>query len=333
MWLEQRYIESLQNQVRNFSKKSNTLYNFSCPICGDSAKDSSKARGYVYFKEGKFLYRCHNCGAGTFFTNFLRMHFPLLYKQYSMEKFRRKTVSISKPVQEQELAFEDKDIELKNLCIPLDMLSKDHKALRYIKGRCIPKSRYSDIYFINNLSQLKATFPNYDTDFKDGPRVIFPIRNRKRKLLGVAARATYDSSLRYINLKKETDEPLIFNLENINFGKTIYVTEGAIDSMFLPNCLAVSGADFEKLDSVVDKNKCILIFDNQPRNYQIVKRMEKIIDKGWRVVVWPEQANGKDINNMILNGMPLADIYRIINTHVYEGLTARIKLNKWKKVG
>ena len=73
----------------------------------------------------------------------------------------------------------------------------------------------------------------------------------------------------------------------------------------------------------------IWIFDNEPRNREIVTRISKVVDRGDKVVVWPKNILQKDINDMHLAGH---DVQRVVESNVYQGLKAKLKFNDWKKV-
>ena len=73
----------------------------------------------------------------------------------------------------------------------------------------------------------------------------------------------------------------------------------------------------------------IWVFDNEPRNREIVKRISNTIDKGEQVIIWPKQVVEKDINDMALAGH---DIMSILESNTYSGLKAKVKFNTWKKV-
>ena len=70
-------------------------------------------------------------------------------------------------------------------------------------------------------------------------------------------------------------------------------------------------------------------FDNEPRNREIVERIDKTIGRGDKIVIWPKQIVEKDINDMVLSGH---DIMSILESNTYSGLKAKIKFNNWKKV-
>jgi len=74
---------------------------------------------------------------------------------------------------------------------------------------------------------------------------------------------------------------------------------------------------------------CIFVFDNEPRNKEIVNRISKTIDRGDKVVIWPTSIQQKDINDMVIAGLNVMDVLKL-NTH--SGLEAKIKFNNWKKV-
>jgi hypothetical protein len=73
----------------------------------------------------------------------------------------------------------------------------------------------------------------------------------------------------------------------------------------------------------------VWIYDNEPRNAEIVSRISRTIDRGERVVIWDSDIKEKDINDMILAGR---DVQRVIESNTYQGLEAKLKLNYWKKV-
>ena len=73
----------------------------------------------------------------------------------------------------------------------------------------------------------------------------------------------------------------------------------------------------------------IWIFDNEPRNREIVARISKVIDRGDKVVIWPKKIQQKDINDMFLAGL---NVQKVVDSNVYSGLEATLKFNDWKKV-
>ena len=64
-YIDTKYISLISLRLRNFTKKGDYLWNFSCPFCGDSQKNKKKARGFVYRTKNDLFYKCHNCSHGT----------------------------------------------------------------------------------------------------------------------------------------------------------------------------------------------------------------------------------------------------------------------------
>ena len=76
-------------------------------------------------------------------------------------------------------------------------------------------------------------------------------------------------------------------------------------------------------------NNPVWIYDNEPRNREIVNRIDRTIDKGDSVVIFPSSIDEKDINDMVIAGH---DVQKIVECNTYSGLEAKLKFNTWKKV-
>ena len=100
--------------------------------------------------------------------------------------------------------------------------------------------------------------------------------------------------------------------------------------MFIDNCIAAAGADIHL--SFVSHNDVIFVFDNEPRNKEIIKRMQTAVEKNFQVVIWPNHIKEKDINDMIMNGKSQQDVQYIINQNTYSGLSALTQLNTYKRI-
>jgi hypothetical protein len=73
----------------------------------------------------------------------------------------------------------------------------------------------------------------------------------------------------------------------------------------------------------------VWIYDNEPRNIEIVRRIGNTIDSGDSIVIWPESIDDKDINDMVMSGL---DVQSVIESNTYSGLEAKLKFNTWKKI-
>ena len=86
--VDTKYIGLVSSRLTKFKRVKPNLYNFRCPLCGDSKKQQNKARGYLYGIKENINFRCHNCGASMSLSNFLKKIDTTLHKQYVMEKFK-----------------------------------------------------------------------------------------------------------------------------------------------------------------------------------------------------------------------------------------------------
>lgn len=336
-WVELKYVSVISARLRNYTVKGRSPFiaNFSCPFCGDSQKSTKKARGYFYTKANKINMMCHNCGKSCSFGTFLKEFAPDEFKNYIFEKFKEDNLYNRKEVQSEEKVDEplvqesSKDIFLG---IPIKDLTESSAAIKYLRGRRIPEDRYAELFYVDNFGKLAESFPKYD--FENLPkdqRIIFPVRNRRGDLVGISARAISNTKLRYVILKI-LDEPMIYNLDKIDIGKPVIAVEGAIDSMFLPNAVAADGADFAKIVEIIPRTSLTIAMDNEPRNREIVNKMRDICDMNIPLVIWPKwiKVYGKDINEMIKNGLTNEKIIRTINESTRTGLQCKLSLASWK---
>ena len=123
------------------------------------------------------------------------------------------------------------------------------------------------------------------------------------------------------------DAPKIYGFDQIDSSKPIYIVEGPFDSTFIQNAVATCGSDIDIRS--FDWCDYIYVFDNEPRNREIVNRISKTIDRGEKVVIWPKTITEKDINDIVLSGQEIMDV---IKSNTYKGLEAKVKFTEWKKV-
>jgi len=335
LYVDLKYISTIGTHLRNFKKKKENLYNCSCPICGDSEKKKTKARGYFYQKNNSMFYRCHNCGSGLGLSNFLKQHFPSHHDQYVLEKYKsgvdnktaRKIVEITPKIVLNSFVSEK--------ATKLSDLSDEHYAKQYVLARKIPKTFFTKIYFTPDFADLvEDVFPGkYSNLSKNDSRLIIPFFNSDNKLIGLQGRSfSPERSLRYITIRAESTTNLIYGLDQFDGRKTGYVVEGPIDSMFLPNCLAAANSDLESVCKKVTADNLVLIYDNEPRNKEIVRLLEQSINSGKKVCIWPSSIVEKDINDMILSGVSSEDILSVIKNRTFCGLEAHLEFCRWKKI-
>ena len=335
LFLDQKYISLISNRLPLFKKKDDYLYNCRCIICGDSTKNKRKTRGYFFKYKSELRYKCHNCDASLSFGNFLKNLDPTLYSQYTLEKYSEgNTVRLTPTVPE--LVFEEPVFKSSNerlldkLLDRLDTLPEDNEAVKFCIERNIPKNKYDKIYFIDNVKNIVQLNDIYKESIKtEEPRLVLPFYDSNGQLSGVTCRALRGETLRYITIKIRDSVPLLFGINDINKEKPVYVVEGPIDSLFLDNCIAAAGTSFSKINTLdIPVDKLVIIIDNQPRNKEVCKVIEKNIDQGYNVVIWPQTVEEKDINEMVTAGR---DVKSIIKKNTFQGLAAKAKFMAWKR--
>jgi len=332
-----QYAQHLAGRLDRYKIKQTRHYkiNFRCPICGDSKKSRSKARGWLLEKDNSLFYYCHNCGASHSFSNFLKAIDPLAYNDYVAEKFIGKannsletTTSTLEQTKFEQPNFSHRDV-LKNLK-KISQLDYNHPVKKYIDKRSIPTKHHYRLYFAPRFKEwINGIIPNkFENVKKDEPRLVIPFLDKDRKCFGVAARGFDPDGLRYISIMFE-EVPKIFGLDKVNFKEKYYVVEGALDSMFLSNAVAMAGAD-GGTNALENVENAVFVFDAEPRNKEIHKRMEKLIDAGHSIVIWPNDIEGKDINEMVLSGK-ISCVESLMRTITYKGLEAKLKFQQWRR--
>ena len=159
--------------------------------------------------------------------------------------------------------------------------------------------------------------------------MIIPFYSTTGDLFAFQGRAFGNEQPKYLTIKLDETKQKIYGLERINFQKQIYIVEGPIDSLFIDNCLAAGGADINV--AMLPSKNMTYILDNEPRNKEIVKRMYKIIDDGHSIVVWPDEIQLKDVNDLIISGLNTDEIKKIISNNTFTNLEAITKVNNWKR--
>ena len=332
-YIDLKYLNILSGQLSQFKRKDNNLFNFRCPFCGDSERNKLKARGYVFLVEGAYLYKCHNCGISANVDKLLSHVNSQLHREYRTERF---VDSGRKPVQRNKgktgIKFTSRKYHTNTPLKTLKKISQlpfDHPAKQYVEKRQIPKEYHRKLFYASKFAKfVNSLVPNKLDEKYDEPRLIIPFFDEYENLIGFQGRAFGKSAVKYITIMLNEDATKVYGLEEVDKRKKVYVTEGPIDSMFLPNSLAMAGSDMKSLDI----QDVVYIYDNEPRSKQILNKIEKNISAGHSVCIWPSFLQEKDINDMILAGMSVSEILKIINDNTFENLKAKVKLAEWRKV-
>ena len=317
-----KYIGLVSSRLPKFKKVKADLYNFRCPLCGDSQKHKNKARGYIYAKKADANYKCHNCGASTTFSNFLKTLDPTLQKQYIFEKFQTRNTGKGSIIEEPKINFKNPVFRKK---IDLPRASEVKIAKQYLDNRKLDSTKF---YYTDKFKEWTNTQKQtFDYIGKDEPRIIIPMYDSTKKLIGFQGRSLIPNSIKYITIMIDEDAPKIYGLDQITEEKPIYIIEGPFDASLVENGIAMCGADVD-IGSFCWSDY-IYVYDNEPRSREITTRIRKTIDRGDKVVIWPTTIEEKDVNDMILGGH---DVMGMLKSNTYSGLKAKIKFNNWKKI-
>ena len=341
LWIDIKYANLLSAQLELYKvKKSNPyLANCRCPLCGDSSKNKTKTRGYLLQHKTSLFYKCHNCGMSMGFSKFLQTTNGNLHSQYKVEKYKES--DDDKPIKEPDITRFAPPKFISNTILKklkkISQLSHDHSAKLYVEQRKVPANQHYKLFYCKKFNafvneHLSPGMFDEAALKNDEPRLIIPFISKGGNLIAIQGRSfKKNSSLRYITIKLDNDAPLVYNMNNIDQTKPVYCVEGPIDSMFVPNSIAVAGADLKRVEDVLTSEDVTYIFDNQPRNKEIIRIMERACDDGQKVVVWPDNIIEKDINDMIMSGISAAQILDIINYNTHSKLVLKVKLNAWSK--
>jgi hypothetical protein len=264
------------------------------------------------------------------FFNFLKKVEPTLVESYQLERFKENSNYNSPEPDFKEV--KKKPVFVKKLDLPsIDSLSDEHFAKQYVVGRKIPQEHHSNLYYAEDFKSFVESF-GLEKDLKpDDKRLIIPFHDKEGNLTGFQGRALGESKIRYITIKLLEDVPRMYGYNKVNPEEKILVVEGPIDSMFLKNAVAVASSSLESASEFLDKSNIVLLFDNEPRNKEIVKLMEHAIDNHFQIVIWPEFIQEKDINEMFLGGLDQEELHDIIEKFTFVNLRAKMEFINWKK--
>ena len=336
IWLDHKYINLLSGRLERFARVGSETYRFRCPICGDSEKDKRKTRGYVFQRGGKLRYFCHNCGASMRFQYLMKAIDPTLYLEYVKEKIKENNQNneTHEFVQKMKPPVFVKETQLSELT-KVSKLKPDHPVKQWVDSRQIPSHTHYKLFYCKKFaSWVNSMIPDkFNDKVENEPRLIIPFLDENKKLFGFQGRSFKKNGLRYISIMLDENKPKMFGLDTVDKEQDIYLVEGPLDSLFLPNAVASAGSELtSNIDKAqLPKDKIIVIYDNEPRNKEIVNKIDRAIEAGYRVCVWPTTLEEKDINDMVLAGRSPEKVKEIIDECTYTGATARLHFALWRK--
>lgn len=332
-----KYTSILGSRLRNFTKKNDYLWNYSCPVCGDSKTNTRKARGFIYRFKQDLLVKCHKCGYSSNLGNLIKHIDSNLYDEYVVERYKSGATKyndhkdISEVLPKKKVVVQNEDKILQGLQ-RIDSLSESHPAVKYILNRKIPKDKWSLLYFCPKFKEWSNDrvfkFTNLEDDH---PRLVIPFFNSSGNCFAYQGRAFGKEEPKYYTIKIDETQEKIYGFDRIDQSSKVYVVEGPIDSLFLPNAIAVSGASFDTplIRSIL--SNATIIMDNEPRSPIIAKQLYNYIELGYSVCLFPNTVREKDINELILSGKTIKEVVELINTNTFSGIEAKLKFTEWRK--
>ena len=256
------------------------------------------------------------------FNNFLKELDPTLHKQYTLEKFRDGHTGRGFVVEAPKLEF-SKPVFRKKLDLP--KASEVSVAKEYLERRKLNPEKF---YFADKFKQwTNSQKQTFDTIGRDECRIIIPMYGKDNNLIGFQGRSLVPNSVKYITVMLDEEAPKIYGLNTIDKNLPVYVVEGPFDSTFINNSVALCGSDGDV--RCLEGSSIVFVYDNEPRNREIVNRIGKCVSRGESIVIWPSGILEKDINDMVLAGHNVMDV---IKSNTYSGLEAKIQFNNWKKI-
>ena len=336
-WVEEKYVSLLSSRLNGFRRVSQTTWNFKCPLCISS--DPKKKKGYIYQINGEYRFHCHRCNSSMWLSEFIKTQDSHLYTEYIKDKFFTDNTPAPivapqeiPPVEELSLNF------LVNELTKVSQLAHSHSCKRYVVYRKIPTNLHSKLFYVKNFCTWVNSFiPNKFSESsisKDEGRLIIPFVDKLGIIFGFQGRSLKnDSPIRYITIMLDKTVPRFYGLDQVNFEETVYILEGPIDSMFVPNSIASAGGDITRELTLLGKPNVnfVVVYDNEPRNKSTLDKMASAISRGHSVCIWPQSLEIKDVNDMISSGISSEEIIDIIRTNTYNGLSAKMALSVWRK--
>lgn len=355
-------IETAFGSFENF-EVSRKPYNVRCKchICGDSRRDRSQSRLNAYYYNSEIWINCYNCGYSSTATYYLYLYHAY---QWNIYNERQKELRLQQFVKNNEtnhnklvsdptvMSLEDQmamasgtkqeplpSVEYPTelpLCYCLTDIADDHAIVKYVNGRMIPEDKWHRLFYTTNFRKLSnIVVPNTFKYETKEPRLVIPIYNASGHIESFQGRALrYDAKERYITIKYSEEATKIYGLDTVDKSKTAYFLEGQLDSLFIDNGMAITGGNISlpELDKCFDSDRAF-IMDNENRHPDTIKRIEKFIMSGEKIVLFDRvDWEGKDINQFVIDGIPLDEINDYIRMNTIEGVEAQLRFGEWKKV-
>ena len=321
---------------RDFTKAhGGPRFNFRCPICGDSKKDKFKTRGWIYEHKGKMRMGCFNCNANMTLYDYIKEYRDDMYRDYIKERYKNEDT----PEYEREVIVEEVPVLKAVSTLPYSEncgeLHESHPVRKWLFNRAIPAPLHKRFFFTTDWRKLANHIKPETYGYEDKEyRLVIPIYNKDKTISCIQGRALsdVDKSQRYLTIKPHDDSNKVYGLERVKDTGNVFFLEGPIDSIFIVNGIAIVGGQMNLGDAPYPERR-VWVLDNEPRAVDTVRRIEKLVEAGEKIVLWDECPwISKDPNDMIKNeGATIRQLNDYLNQNIIKGLSAKRRLSRWRR--
>lgn len=309
-------------------RKYQNVFNAECPVCKEG-KSAGRSRRLFYFPNKQYFY-CHNCAKSwkpfEWVKEISGLTVPeILRRNKTKAEDSGGTPIINKPLPPPRLETEIADLpdESVDLTDPRQMdFYKNNKFVKIGLEYCKKRRLFTAV---NSCKKFYVSVG--DKIHKN--RLVIPFYDQNGKISCYQTRSLLDNQFpRYLTKYGEKD---LFNVSNINPAiPYVFVFEGPIDSMFVSNGVAIASlTPTEKQENTLRSflgYNLIYVFDNDKQNGETKRRVEKHIQSGKAVFIWPQEFRAyKDFNEVCCN-LGIDEIpWKFVVKHSAKGAEALIK--------
>ena len=330
LYIDKKYASIIAGRLRNVQYKGTSSVVLSFTHSCERA-ESRKRRGVFLMFKNRVFFKCHNCGAACSLGNFLKEYDAALAAEYRMELFRVGVFRGSSSESELPVSLAEPEPVKPASLIGLTSFKEigvTNPARQYLDRRALPVSAIHKFWLAPKFYSWASQFESVFSKFKEQvPRLILPYYAADQSLIGFSCRAFGKEMPKYIQLRLNKQTEFIYGLDTLDTSKPIIAVEGQIDSLFLPNAIAVGSANYN-LDFIHrHKDRVIIVPDNDfRRNPQVCEQLKRAITRGATVSLLPASWH-KDINDIIRRDkISAADLMLHILSNQKSGASALLEL-------
>lgn len=341
------YINRVGAYLDRFKQLSSTVYNFRCPYCGDSQRNKSKCRAYIYKRKGEYMMKCHNCGKVTGIRNFIKDVSQSLADELRLDVFKASGRVARSTVPDCDDDFTKFKVKITTTTsdilhtthLPLTSSDVPSSVVEYAHSRKLP---VGELYYCENIINVLMLIDKYRQRLDENPEcynhllefesVCIPYYDHNNTLTHLQYRFIGSDKFRFLTVEVADSLHKVWGLHKAAKDKLVYVFEGAFDAMMVENGVAVAQGDLSRTYSYLTElgYDCVLVHDNDYcSNKQINKQVQNSIKSGAKVVIYDSNFKEKDANKMLCDhNWTTEELREYFVSRTYIGLKAKLELTK-----